>query len=286
MTDVGIQIAPESVNFQATRPFRVIATPSPTTQPSPVATATPIPTFTPTPLPQTFVVGQTVAGRDIVAHRYGDGEAMIMLIGGIHGGWEANTVELIQQLMRHFETHPESIVPGVSFLLIPVLNPDGLAAGRDINSRFNGNTVDLNRNWGCGWSAEAFWRDQHVDPGSQPFSEPETQAVAALIRWVQPSVVLFYHSAAKGVFAGHCDGGEVSDEMAAVYGEAAGYEYGGDFTAYPVTGTGPSWVDGLGIPSADVELATKTATEFAQNLRAIIALQCWLVGADDIDICE
>jgi len=68
--------------------------------------------------------------------------------------------------------------------------------------------------------------------------------------------------------------------MAAVLGNATGYSYGMPFTDYTVTGAAPNWVDRLGIPAADVELATADFTEFERNWRGIMALQCWLVGTE------
>src|SRR5690606_17003771 len=113
-----------------------------------------------------------VDGRAIIARQFGHGPRTLMLAGGIHGGWEGNTVTLVNELIAHFEANPQDVLPGVSLLLIPAANPDGLVRGRTEAGRFNAHTVDLNRNWGCGWSAEAQWRDQRVNPGPEPFSEP------------------------------------------------------------------------------------------------------------------
>ena len=224
------------------------------------------------------LVGQSAAGRDIVAFRFGTGSQMIMLVGGIHGGWEGNTVALINELVAYFDTNPQDILPGLSLVLVPAANPDGLVHGRVAEGRFNSNQVDLNRNWGCNWSAEARWRDQAVNAGERPFSEPETSALSVFIQTLRPAVVLFYHSAAGGIFAGNCGGDHGSLSMAQVLGEATGYSYGQPFTAYPVTGTAPSWVASLGIASADVELVSWTDSEFDRNLRGVMALQRWLSG--------
>ncbi|MDX1991687.1 MAG: M14 family zinc carboxypeptidase [bacterium] len=234
------------------------------------------------------VIGQSVQGRELVAYSLGQGNLTLMLVGGIHGGWEANTSQLVGELMAFFEANPGYIFPGVRLILIPTLNPDGLVLGRTLEGRFNANGVDLNRNWGCGWQAEAVFRETPVNPGTAPFSEPESVALAAYILQVRPSVVLFYHSAASGIFAGDCETGNISQPMSAIYGQASGYTFGAEFTSYPVTGTASTWVDGLGIPSADVELATTSATDFEQNLRGVMALQCWLLGeaAAAIEICN
>ena len=232
----------------------------------------------PTDAPGTLRIGETIEGRAIMGRILGDGPITLMLVGGIHGGWESNTVALINELIAYFEANPGDIAPGVRLLFVPVANPDGLLRGRVEAGRFNANGVDLNRNWGCGWSADARWRDQAVNAGAAPFSEPETRALAALIEAEQPATVLFYHSFADGIFAGDCEGRENSRRMTEVLGAATGYRYGQPFTAYRVTGTAAAWVDGLGIPSADVELTSPTDTEFARNRAGVRALQCWLAG--------
>ena len=240
-------------------------------------TSSPTPTATATILPQTFIFGQSAGGRDLIAHRYGSGSHTIMLVGGVHAGFEENTINLIFEIQRHFQNNPGTIESGVSFILIPVLNPDGQQEGRVLAGRFNGNNVDLNRNWGCNWSPDAVFGQSIVDAGSEAFSEPETRALGSLIQRVNPVAVIFYHSAANGVFAGNCgENNADSDGLAMIYGEASGYPYGLDFDSYPVSGTAPGWVDSIGIPALDVELASADIAEPERNLRAIMAVQSWV----------
>ena len=268
------------------------ATPQPRDIPTrePAATATQ-PALTPTGQSPTLqatpsltlpadviLVGHSVEGRTITARRFGSGPRVLLMVGGMHGGWEANTVALIEELTAYFEASPDAILPGMSLVFIPAANPDGMAHGMTEAGRFNANGVDLNRNWGCEWSADAVWRDQSVNAGDSPFSEPETRALAAFIQNLQPATVLFYHSAAAGVYAGECEVDHGSAQMSEILGQATGYSYGQVFTAYRVTGTAASWVDGLGIPAADVELQTQTSSEFDRNLRGIMALQRWIAS--------
>jgi hypothetical protein len=264
--------------------FSEFSTPSPTPSITwtPTATETSTPTITPTrkPLPDAFIFGRSVAGRDLIARRFGQGDRLLMLVGGIHGGWESNTVTLMNELVGHFQTSPNAVQAGMSIVVISELNPDGVAKGITLEGRFNANRVDLNRNWDCGWEPIAYFRDDEVNPGTHAFSEPESQALAALIYEIRPDAVLFYHSAANGVFAGGCGGDSTgSYVLSEVVGRAAGYNYGSDFSNYTVTGTAPAWVNSIGIPSADVELATWQTSEFDRNLRAVNAVQCWLLGA-------
>lgn len=282
------EIIPETETPTATITASNTATNTPTITPTPTATLTAIviptlppvtPSQTPVPLPDIFGFGRSVQGRDLIAYRMGNGPNMIMLVGGVHGGWEANTTRLMDEMKVHFEITPGDLLPGITLVIVPLLNPDGLEAGRTLQGRFNARGVDLNRNWGCGWEPTAFFREQQVSPGTGPFSEPETIQLGALINQVRPSIVLFYHSAANGIFEGRCEGISISEEMARVLGEATGYPFGQEFTDYVVTGTAPSWVNGIGIPSADVELASTNATELDRNIRGVVALQCWLLGA-------
>ncbi|GAB4572407.1 MAG: hypothetical protein Kow0077_11790 [Anaerolineae bacterium] len=230
--------------------------------------------------PAQTLVGRSVEGRRLVVHRLGNGPHTLLLVGGIHGGWEGNTVRLMEQLIDHFAANPDAIAPGVSLAILPVLNPDGLLKGRSAEGRFNASGVDLNRNWSCGWEPEAFWQDQRVDPGPMPFSEPETAALADYILLNPPTAVLFYHSAANGVFAGSCEGDHGSQTLGHIYGRAATYPSDGRFTGYVVTGDASNWVDGQGIPALTIELQSWTDPEFERNLAGIMAVQCDLTRKD------
>lgn len=287
----AVRALPSPLPSSTQRPATI--TPLPTTTalpptPTPLAAASPQPSAT-EPQPSTlspslyteFTFGTSVEGRDLRGYRIGTGTKILLLVGAIHGGFEANSAELIDLLAAHFRDTPSDILPDITLLLIPALNPDGLSRGRVLEGRFNANSVDLNRNWACGWSPVAYFRDQTVSAGSSAFSEPETQALSALIQQVQPSAVLFYHAAASGVYSGDCGGDFGSGGLSETYGRAAEYDFGGDFSAYPVTGTAPAWVNSLGIPSADVELASSTDPEFERNLRGVMAVQYWLAPPAD-----
>ncbi len=279
----GATPTPPALLIQPTQtPRRIGEIPAWTLTPAPVIASAPpaaSPTAAPTlPFSAATEIGRSVLGRALTVQRIGTGSRRLLLVGGIYGGYEANTVALMQQLIDHFVAQPGDLPPDTALLIIPVANPDGLAVGETLGGRLNGEGVDLNRNWGCNWSPAAFWRNQRVDPGAQAMSEPETQALATLIQAERPAAVLFYHSAAGAIYAGDCDGRHGSAALAALLGRAAGYSYGSGFSAYPVTGTASDWVDGLGIPSADVELTTHGDSEFARNLRGVLALLAWIGG--------
>jgi len=265
------------------------ATPSTALRPTTRPSLTPGPSFTPfpapsatatlgpsaTPLPERFSFGRSVQNRELQAYRLGTGQAVLLLVGGIHAGYEANTVRLMQEMLSHYQAQPADILPSVTLLIVPALNVDGLAQGESLRGRWNANGVDLNRNWGCGWSAQAEYFGGQANPGAAAFSEPETQALGALVELARPRAALFYHAAARGVFAGNCQR-NISAGLAQTYGQAIGYPFDAAFSAYQVTGSAPAWLDSIGIPAADVELASTDQTELLRHLRGVQAVQAWL----------
>jgi predicted deacylase len=199
---------------------------------------------------------------------------VILLVGGIHGGYEQNTVRLMSELAVYFSRHPDAVAPSSSLYIVPAANPDGMRRGRTLEGRFNANMIDLNRNWGCDWSPEASLGQTPIDPGPAPFSEPETRALRDFIVETEPLVVVWYHSAADGIFPGACEGEDHgSMQMAEVLGAATGYPVG-EFDDYALSGTASDWVDSLGIPSMALELAGRETIEFDRNLAGVMALQC------------
>ncbi|GAB4470597.1 MAG: hypothetical protein Kow00124_06870 [Anaerolineae bacterium] len=240
-----------------------------------------VPLLTPTPYPASgvFSIGQSHEGRDIQVLQFGSGERLLVLVGAIHGGYEANTAALAEQLAQHFRQTPGEVLPNIRLMIIPVANPDGLARGTDLQARFNAQGVDLNRNWGCEWADTAYLRDREVDPGPRPFSEPETRALRTFFLATEPDAVIFYHSKANGVFPGACGGREPSIWLGELLEEATGYPHG-EFSYYAVTGDATNWLAERGIPAAVVELATADDPEFSRNLAGVMALQCYFARQD------
>ena len=213
-------------------------TASPTaTMPSPTQAATPV-TARPSPSPAPTrtpaadpgeEIGRSVLGRPIVAQRIGTGPIKVVLIGDIHGGFEANTHVLAQQLLAHFQAHAEEVPAAsrVSLWIIPTMNPDGLAA----DQRWNANGVDLNRNAdtdldGCAgndWSPDTVGLEgPHPGAGGPyPFSEPETRAIRDFM--ADAWIAVFYHSADEAIYRDNCQRHLPTTRLAAVLSEATGY---------------------------------------------------------------
>jgi hypothetical protein len=265
---------------------------SPTLTPAPMEkTATmmrppPVPILTHSVLTRQFL-GLSSQGWPIEAYRIGQGPRRLAFIGGIHGGYEWNTIVLAYRAISFFASHPEQVPVSISLYIVPAANPDGQAAvvghaGRfepsEITSdtmpgRFNGNGVDLNRNWDCEWTPTGFWGDQEVSAGSAPFSEAETQILRDFITTPPMEAVVFWHSAKPGVFAGGCDAPSIqANALANVYALGARYPLLDEFSDYSVTGDASDWLSSQGIPAIVVELTNHTDTDWPRNLAGMQAV--------------
>ena len=237
------------------------------------------------------VIGQSSEGRDITAHHYGTGETEILFIGGIHAGYSWNTPLLAYRATEYFEANKETIPEGVKVTVIPVLNPDGLekvvgASGRfdvsDIPSvveetipgRFNGNGVDLNRNFDCEWQEEGTWRETTVDGGEEPFSEPESQAIKNYVEKNNPDAAVVWYSAAGGVFSSSCHNGitEETKDLTNTYANASGYTAHEEFDFYEITGDMVNWFAKKDMPAISVLLSNHEDIEWNKNRAGINAI--------------
>lgn len=241
-------------------------------------------------VPKRVVIGTSVEGRPIEAYTYGSGERHLLLVGGIHGGYEWNTVVLAYMMMDYLEANPAAVPKNLRVTIIPSANPDGVykvigKEGRFTASeipagvaqepgRFNAHGVDLNRNFGCKWKPEGMWRGAVVSTGSSAFSEPEARAIRDFVLAEKPAAVIFWHSQGNAVYASECEEGILSGTRAIMqaYGKAAGYPTHETFDAYEINGDAEGWLASIGIPAITVELSTHETIEWNKNLAGTKAL--------------
>lgn len=240
---------------------------------------------------ETFrIIGQSVEGRVIEAYTFGSGEKDLLLVGGIHGGYEWNSVLLAYDMIDLFKEQPELIPDELTVTIVPSANPDGLylvikkegritwddVGGADSTGlgRMNANDVDLNRNFACKWQPESTWRNVTVSAGTAAFSEPEAVAIRDLVLETKPEAVVFWHSQANAVYASECLNGVLPETLKIMntYATAAGYKAVASFDAYPVTGDAEGWLASINIPAITVELSTHETTDWQKNLAGVKAL--------------
>ncbi len=237
------------------------------------------------------VIGESVQGRKINAYTYGTGETHIAFVGGIHGGYEWNSVVLAYEFMDYLNANPRFIPNYLTVTVIPSANPDGLykVVGKEgrfdsedvptnkevlASGRFNANKVDLNRNFDCKWQPKSTWQSKVVSAGTAPFSEPEAQAIKNFVFKDKSAVVVFWHSQSGTVYASQCENGILPETLSLItaYGKASGYKVSKTFDAYATTGGADDWLASINIPAFTVELTTHEGIEWEKNLEGIKAI--------------
>lgn len=271
----SVQQDPTATPISAATPLAVSNLPLPSRTP----TSPPAPSATPASTARTLI-GHSVAGRELVVERFGDGPLERMIVAGIHGGNEYNTVLLAEALIAHLQANPQALPPGVTLFILPNLNPDGYARSWDIYGRANENGVDLNHNfpiaWQADWSRDGCWRYLHLTGGKRPASEPETMALMNFLLTRRVDALISYHSAALGIFPGGDPPDPDSATLAQAIAEVSDYPYPPIDSGCEMTGSLADWAVSRGIAAVDVELSDHRHTDFAQNLRILSRLLTWV----------
>ena len=130
----------------------------------------------------TEVFGHSREGKAIRATILGEGRETYLMLGVIHGN-EPLGAPLLERFIQRVVKDP-GLAHGIRLVVVPVVNPDGLAK----NSRTNARGIDLNRNFPA-----SSWRAARRH-GTHPGSEPETRAVLKIMRQFNPSRILAVHS--------------------------------------------------------------------------------------------
>ncbi len=178
------------------------------------------------------IIGRSVEHRLMRAYFIGTGSESVIIMAGIHGGYEWNTIVLARELRDYFKRHPDRLPVDIRLYIIPAVNPDGLrhvTGGRpvsevDIRSkdtipgRFNANGI-----WYGGkpdqWEPARRFARTYADTSGYPLP------------------------------AG--DEGPVD---------------------YEITGSASQYLYSKKIPTIIVELETHSQVEFDRNLRAVAAV--------------
>ncbi len=238
---------------------------------------------TPTPFilgggPGTSVVGLSVQGLPIESYTFGQGGTQYLIVAGIHGGYESNTVDLANHLIVYLSQHPEAVPASDTLYIIPDMNPDAVARGRNADARVNADGVDLNRNfptanWTSTWDHTPCWNLRPTTGGPYGGSEPETRAIMNFIGSHRIQAMISYHSAALGIFPGGLPWQPASEDLARVLSRQTGYPYPPIDTGCVYTGTLADWAVEHGVGAAvDMELSTHEDPEISRNLKALQAL--------------
>lgn len=218
----------------------------------------------------TSIYGYSVQGRALVAYSFGSSGPLTMYVGAIHGN-ESSSSGLMKAWVDDLEANPD-LYGGKQIVVVPTINPDGVAAG----SRTNARGVNLNRNFPTdGWVKDINDTDGYHEGGGglEPLSEPEAKALANLTTSLRPRLLLSFHAIGSLVTG---DPGGYSASYAAKYASMVGYRdatgQSGTFD-YDVTGAYEDWTySKQGIPSMVIELGSYGYYNFSYHQAALRAM--------------
>jgi protein MpaA len=137
----------------------------------------------PATIRRTVPLGGSVRGRRIVAVESGDPSSprKVLVVGCVHGNEPAGVA-----VARALIDGPPPV--HADLWVVPVLNPDGVAA----RTRGNAHGVDLNRNFPVRWRSLGPAGSEYF-AGPRALSEPESKIAAALIHRIRPTVGIWFH---------------------------------------------------------------------------------------------
>jgi murein peptide amidase A len=199
----------------------------------------------------TVVLGRSRQGRPIVAVEVGNpAGAPVLVVGCIHGD-ETGGVAIAQALER---LSPRDL----DLWIVPVLNPDGVAAG----TRKNAHGVDLNRNFPWRWRPLG----GVYESGPRPLSEREARIAQRLILRLHPHLTIWFHQHLDMVWA---SGGDRRIEKA--FARVSGLPY---HPMPQLAGSAVSWQNntlrGTTAFAAELPAGRPSPSAIARYVRAVL----------------
>ena len=271
-------------------------------------------------------MGDSIEGRDILAIKISDnpevdeGEPRSIWFGCQHAReWISVEVPLLfaSYLITQYGTNPTvtAMVDAGEIWIVPVVNPDGYVYTWEHarywrkNRRDNGDGtfgVDPHRNWGYMWGGAGSSPNPRSDiyHGTEPFSEPETQALRDLILEGGFNMMMDWHSFGELILypwgftrdlpPGHARFEAVGRTMAALIYGVHGHFYRPQpiCDLYLVSGGSADWMFGeTGAWGFSIELrgydfalpSSQIIPTFEENLAAALYLLGLSVGDTDAD---
>jgi protein MpaA len=201
---------------------------------------------------RTVLLGRSWEGRPIVAVEVGNPAGTpVLVVGCIHGN-EAGGIAIADALER---LSPRDL----DLWIVPVLNPDGVAA----DTRQNAHGVDINRNFPWRWRPMS----GVFESGSRPLSEREARIARALILRLHPRLTVWFHQHLDLVWA---SGGDRRIEK--VFARVSGLPY---HPMPQLAGSAISWqnnaLPGTTAFAAELPAGQPSAAAVARYVRALLA---------------
>ena len=253
-------------------------------------------------------VGKSIMGEPLAAYPVGDGEKIILLVGAHHGA-EHITANLLFAFADFLLTEKSicgidipHLLHSFTFLILPAVNPDGIelslhgprqspllerqrvmCRGGDFTLwQSNARGVDLNHNYDAGFAEyKRIERETGICAGptkysgEYPESEPESRAVASLVRAIDPAAVVSLHTQGEEIFLSPREGG-ASDRVLRIARRLSlitGYKIS-EPCGTAVYGGLSDYTGALGIPSFTVECGRGTNPLSTSHIPHIFSRIC------------
>lgn len=214
------------------------------------------------PFAQVETIGMSVAGREILALRIGNGDKKTLYAGAFHGAERITSVVLLKFALDFCTAlHKNKIFAGVdvrramqgrSLYIVPSVNPDGceinqkgkaacknkyaeifkLCQGNFLEWSANFRGVDINHNFDAAWEQlhEVERTNGIFGPaprrfgGPKPESEPETVALTNLCRQNDFAHVTAFHTQGEVIYYGFRKENAHCEKMAEIMSAVSGYK--------------------------------------------------------------
>ena len=192
---------------------------------------------------ETFSIGKSLMGRDIMCIKTGRGERKLFLGGAYHGLEYLTAALLVKFVSRYtdstargetfFGFNARALFDGVTLFTVPMVNPDGVdiaVNGIDLTNEYhrtllgtvgihdfkntwqaNARGVDINHNFDADWDRVLDKPSASKYGGEYPHSESETRAVVNLLRKENFDMMLAFHSQGAEIY---CDFNGKTEESA------------------------------------------------------------------------
>ncbi len=218
------------------------------------------------------VIGYSVRGRPITAYYFGSGATTILFTGAIHGT-EVSSYSTMMAWVRHLQANAHTLPANKRVVVVPNMNPDGVAAG----TRNNANNVNLGRNFPtANWKADIETASGIIKNGggTSAGSEPEAKALMALTRQLRPRLEVSFHSQGRLVGANKFgDSIRVGDIYASTVGYTTMYHNAEAVMGYPMTGEYEDWMgESMGLPAILIELPSHSGNYLSSQLPALMKM--------------
>lgn len=181
-----------------------------------------------------FPIGKSVMGRGIHCLKTGNGKKKLLLAGAYHGLEYLTAAVLIRFIEKYAENCSDltpfygcdikNLYNSLTLYAVPMVNPDGvdiavngldltnpyhrrlisIAGIHDFNRVWQANArgVDLNHNYDASWQRTLSSPAPSKYGGEYPESEPETKAMADLIRGTDFDMLVALHSQGGEIYCG------------------------------------------------------------------------------------